>query len=708
MRTWRLCRSMFVPPRPRDAEAVAAIYNHGIAERQATFETRPRRANEILGWLEEGRPFIVAADARRRRSSGSRGCRRIRRGGRTRGWGSTRCTWRPRRAAGASGVKLLEALVARGGERRVLQAHEPGVHDQPREPEAAPGGGVHRGGHPEAPRAARRRVEGHGPGRTSTGRGRALSLRIGRTVAGDGQAGLAARARARRRPGAARWIVPALLLQAALAAIDIVSGDEVVFTTTFVLAPFALAVSGRARPTAILAALALVLAIASGYWNHYEGSTDHLLRIAIVAAGGVARHAGRGGARAGGRAAPADGDPGRGRAAVRGARRSTTRSRAWPRRSCPPRPTAAGSTWSSPTASRGGCSSTARTRPGRRRQGPKRLLDARHPRARPADHGRRHDRPPRPDDDRAAPVRRGRPGVLHDRRRPRRAGARQRAPGDRPAIHAGAPGRHPQQPRRGRDGQRRPGPHGVRQPRGHAAARPRLARRRRRTPAPASSPRASRSPTSTASRVAARRLPRPQARPRRAGAASCSRARIDKPSGRAYWLLTKASLLQDQGRDFAVNIIEDVTEAKEAEQRQRFLAQAGQLLASSLDYEQTLKRVAALAVPWLADWCAVDLPATGRDDRAGRARARRPARRSRMARGAAPPLPAATRTPRPACPRSSTAAPRSCIADIPDELLDAGDRGPEQRAGAQGDRHALGDDRPDARRGRRRSARSRS
>ena len=32
------------------------------------------------------------------------------------------------------------------------------------------------------------------------------------------------------------------------------------------------------------------------------------------------------------------------------------------------------------------------------------------------------------------------------------------------------------------------------------------------------------------------------------------------------------------------------------------------MLASSLDYEQTLKRVARLAVPWLADWCAVDLP----------------------------------------------------------------------------------------------------
>ena len=48
-------------------------------------------------------------------------------------------------------------------------------------------------------------------------------------------------------PGIARWIILALALQAALAAIDIVAGDEVVFTTTFVLAPFALAVAGAPR-----------------------------------------------------------------------------------------------------------------------------------------------------------------------------------------------------------------------------------------------------------------------------------------------------------------------------------------------------------------------------------------------------------------------------------------------------------------------------
>ena len=77
-------------------------------------------------------------------------------------------------------------------------------------------------------------------------------------------------------------------------------------------------------------------------------------------------------------------------------------------------------------------------------------------------------------------------------------------------------------------------------------------------------------------------------------------------SGVTSWLLTKATLIDDDER-LAVNIIEDVTEAKEAELRQRFLAEASAVLASTLDYERTLTHVARLAVPSLADWCAVDL-----------------------------------------------------------------------------------------------------
>ena len=47
-------------------------------------------------------------------------------------------------------------------------------------------------------------------------------------------------------------------------------------------------------------------------------------------------------------------------------------------------------------------------------------------------------------------------------------------------------------------------------------------------------------------------------------------------------------------------------QARMAEER-RFLAEAGELLASSLDYETTLANVARLAVPRFADWCTIDM-----------------------------------------------------------------------------------------------------
>jgi signal transduction histidine kinase len=49
-------------------------------------------------------------------------------------------------------------------------------------------------------------------------------------------------------------------------------------------------------------------------------------------------------------------------------------------------------------------------------------------------------------------------------------------------------------------------------------------------------------------------------------------------------------------------------QTKTSEER-RFLAEASAILASSLDYEATLKNVASLAVPQFADWCAVDVVA---------------------------------------------------------------------------------------------------
>lgn len=52
-------------------------------------------------------------------------------------------------------------------------------------------------------------------------------------------------------------------------------------------------------------------------------------------------------------------------------------------------------------------------------------------------------------------------------------------------------------------------------------------------------------------------------------------------------------------------------EAALRESRAAFLAEASRILASSLDYQRTLRNVAALAVPDIADWCAVDLVEDG-------------------------------------------------------------------------------------------------
>ncbi|HEX8847630.1 MAG TPA: PAS domain S-box protein [Pyrinomonadaceae bacterium] len=57
----------------------------------------------------------------------------------------------------------------------------------------------------------------------------------------------------------------------------------------------------------------------------------------------------------------------------------------------------------------------------------------------------------------------------------------------------------------------------------------------------------------------------------------------------------------------------DIDDQKRAEESLRFIAEASEMLASSLDYETTLANVARLAVPRLADWCVVHV--AGEDGR---------------------------------------------------------------------------------------------
>jgi PAS domain S-box-containing protein len=61
----------------------------------------------------------------------------------------------------------------------------------------------------------------------------------------------------------------------------------------------------------------------------------------------------------------------------------------------------------------------------------------------------------------------------------------------------------------------------------------------------------------------------------------------------------------------ALNISELHEQNRRERERLTFLAEASALLASSLDYETTLQRVAHLAVPHIADWCTVHVVENG-------------------------------------------------------------------------------------------------
>src|SRR5262249_17853157 len=102
------------------------------------------------------------------------------------------------------------------------------------------------------------------------------------------------------------------------------------------------------------------------------------------------------------------------------------------------------------------------------------------------------------------------------------------------------------------------------------------------------------------------------------------------PDGTVRWIFSKSHLLSDRHGAPAriTGVAMDITKrklledartqllgaertaraaAEGAERRAGFLAEASAILSSSLDFDGTLATVARLAVPWIADWCIIDV-----------------------------------------------------------------------------------------------------
>jgi PAS domain S-box-containing protein len=102
---------------------------------------------------------------------------------------------------------------------------------------------------------------------------------------------------------------------------------------------------------------------------------------------------------------------------------------------------------------------------------------------------------------------------------------------------------------------------------------------------------------------------------------------VDK-ADRTVWVNLTASLVRDRSGvpQYVVAIIEDIHERKRVEAGLHLLAEAGVVLSSQLDFEQTLAAFARLAVPAIADWCTVDLSLDGERFRRVSSRFASPAR----------------------------------------------------------------------------------
>jgi PAS domain S-box-containing protein len=97
------------------------------------------------------------------------------------------------------------------------------------------------------------------------------------------------------------------------------------------------------------------------------------------------------------------------------------------------------------------------------------------------------------------------------------------------------------------------------------------------------------------------------------GAPSAERQFCARIAGEVRWLSAKSKPVFDEASNtrLAVTIINDFTERKRIEDTTIYLDVINNVLASSLDYEQTFSKIAELAVPALADGCVIQILENG-------------------------------------------------------------------------------------------------
>lgn len=83
--------------------------------------------------------------------------------------------------------------------------------------------------------------------------------------------------------------------------------------------------------------------------------------------------------------------------------------------------------------------------------------------------------------------------------------------------------------------------------------------------------------------------------------------RLRSAEGAYLWFLARGVPIKDAGGQITrwLGTCTEIEAQKRAAEKERFLAETSNALASSLDYETTLTTVTKLAVPHLADWCSV-------------------------------------------------------------------------------------------------------